>query len=97
MVSRRLRIASYCLRIAGRLKSEGHCQTPRDCAEVIPRYELPTTRNLGLVEILKTQGHPHRRSVLDERLQPNQCLIPLLGNEIEVLSHLPNRCGIEFK
>ena len=27
-----LRIASHCLRIAGRLKSEGHCETSRDCA-----------------------------------------------------------------
>ena len=40
---------------------------------------------------------PDRHSVLDERLQPGQCVIPLLGNEIEVLSHVLNRCGVEFK
>src|SRR5215831_9522971 len=42
-------------------------------------------------------GTRHKHSVLDERLQPDQCVIPLLGNEIEVLSHLCDRCGIEFE
>jgi hypothetical protein len=83
--------------------------------EVIPREGLPTTRNLGFIEILKTQHHPlrlssclddgvcnqfvghHIDSILDERLQPGQCVIPLLGNKNEVLSHLLNRCRVEFE
>ena len=40
---------------------------------------------------------PHRHSVLDERLKPGQCVIPLLGNETEVLSHLLKRGGIKFE
>ena len=39
----------------------------------------------------------HKHSVFDERLQPGQGLIPLLGNEIEVLPHLLNRRRVEFE
>ena len=36
-------------------------------------------------------------SVFDEGLQPGQCLIPLLGNEIEVLFDSRDRLRIEFE
>ncbi len=46
-------------------------------------------------------GRPHeqpiKHSTFDERLQPGQHLVPLRGNESEVLFDFINRLRIEFK